>query len=793
MVLARDCGSAADPTSLQSRVAQWATQLAPGRNGHLPGRSDARRRRRRASAPAQECRLELPLPRRSRVRRSAAPNTLTGPARIVVEPIGNPLPTSLVGKRCADAVCDAPVRSPASTSSTRATAPARRSQRASTAASRASPRCPFPTTSARWRHGRRGRRRARAALRARRGGNVRLLPRFDWSGVLCQTDANCTFEGFPPPQLVRGGLPAVARVGPRRERTARALGRAAPAIPSGVHREPDLATGRSSRRSSTRPRRAAARVLRFDRRGADRDRIPPAGAGALQRRRPPVHQRQRLRRRGQTCDLVGPRRAARGSPLLPSPQRVPGAGAPVTAAAGLRRPRADSVRASTRRPRTASSRSRALNLCRDSSDLTCLLRTEALRRQGRQRRRRPDRSLGHHAARHRAGVELPIGLDGTSGARHDAASRAAGGAWGPSAQPVIDPPTAPSVTPVVAAAGQLRRAALRGAVGERRQPARHRRQRRRRDLRSHPARLLPRRVGRRTGFAKWRARRCRARGSARCSAPRRRRASSRVRARSRRSRAAASRSCSPAIWLYFLLDDAGNAAQAPVARADVTNANPARGRRCTRRIDPTVTANGDTGLLRQRGPAGGSDARDRNRGGPDVFCRRFATGATERDQPLEGVGRAGEASLQRPRHQRQWAGVRAVGQRRRWARLLREHGVELCSSSTRGHRDRPQQGLRRLPAQRPHLRDGARQRDGDRWRSLPARPEPAAWRGAGTFAAFASDGALAAADVDGKQSDVYVTPIRRRNRRARRPDPRRAPDPGERRPSGSRGPAEPLS
>src|SRR5262245_14876702 len=100
VVLARDCGSASDPSSLQSRVAQWAQQLSPG------GTAICRVDPSLDVAPknlgtVQECRLGFSFPTATGPLLQP-PDTLAGPAHIVVEPIGNPLPTALVGKRCAD-------------------------------------------------------------------------------------------------------------------------------------------------------------------------------------------------------------------------------------------------------------------------------------------------------------------------------------------------------------------------------------------------------------------------------------------------------------------------------------------------------------------------------------------------------------------------------------------------------------------------------------------------------------------------------------------------------------------
>lgn len=196
VVMARECGDPGDPTSLAARVATWSSELGAGASAvcqsdpHVDVVTAA-------LVSTEECRLDFRFPTATGPT-LALPDTLTGPARIVVEPIASPLPTSLVTARCADAIAssqtiaciDELYRSDGSCST-----------QASSVNGRfpAFTALPIPNDFAAMADGAAARPALRFALDA--AGNV-LAP-MSWSGVLCQNDPSCTFEGFPPPQLVQ--------------------------------------------------------------------------------------------------------------------------------------------------------------------------------------------------------------------------------------------------------------------------------------------------------------------------------------------------------------------------------------------------------------------------------------------------------------------------------------------------------------------------------------------------------------------------------------------------------------
>lgn len=102
VVLARSCGDPATAGSLAARVAQWSAALGPRGTAVCLAEplldvfaADA--------GTLDECRLAFPFPAATGPGLSP-PDTLTGPARIVVETVASPLPTDLVGRRCASAV-----------------------------------------------------------------------------------------------------------------------------------------------------------------------------------------------------------------------------------------------------------------------------------------------------------------------------------------------------------------------------------------------------------------------------------------------------------------------------------------------------------------------------------------------------------------------------------------------------------------------------------------------------------------------------------------------------------------
>lgn len=200
VVLARSCGAASDPSSLQSAVNAWSSTIGAGGSAtcqSIPEGSfdvDAV-----DLGTVQECRLGFRFPIAT-TPQLTSPQTLTGPTRIVVDPIGSPLPTGLVAARCADAALaggpiaciDELYRLDGSCS----TQPLSRNARFGSFTALPVPNDFADMTAA-----------ARPPLRFALDASGNMLAPMDWSGVLCQTDPNCTVEGFPPPQLIQVEFP----------------------------------------------------------------------------------------------------------------------------------------------------------------------------------------------------------------------------------------------------------------------------------------------------------------------------------------------------------------------------------------------------------------------------------------------------------------------------------------------------------------------------------------------------------------------------------------------------------
>jgi Tol biopolymer transport system component len=194
MVLAPSCGTPA----LQSALAAWAAQLAP--SGGTVACQDASAVRLGVTpvpvGEIEECRLGFRFP--AVVGPLPAPEVLSGPARIVVQSAASPLPTQLVGVRCADALAtsntiaciDELYRIDGSCS----TREADRSARFPGFVALPRPNDFGAMTSADG---------DRPPLRFALDARGTLLAPFDWTGVLCQTNEDCEFEQFPPPQLVQ--------------------------------------------------------------------------------------------------------------------------------------------------------------------------------------------------------------------------------------------------------------------------------------------------------------------------------------------------------------------------------------------------------------------------------------------------------------------------------------------------------------------------------------------------------------------------------------------------------------
>lgn len=743
VVLARDCGSAADPNSLQSRVSQWAQQLAPA-GGTATCRADPHLDVASAdTGTIQECRLNFVFPAATGASLSA-PNTLVGPTRIVVEPIGNPLPASLVGHRCADNVatlgsiaCIDELYARDGTCFTKASNVD--SQFASFTAlpvandfasmiDAGAPTGPRPIL--------------RCALGS---GSAYAYCPFDWRGVLCQTDSACKFEGFPPPQLVEVAFPGSIGSG------LDASGRPAPsglplvAFPGGAESltsygtqlpplfDPSTVGGQLGFFGSTD---ALQTVLAFRLQApgvCSGDQTPCAldtGCGT-----------------GQTCDLSAPDRRLADLGYCQHPNACaapetqvtvqPFSGGPLQIPAGLYHASTDGFIDLA-----------SLNLCRGTSDLTCLVRSESFA--GRALNADLDQTdpavLSLRSSK--TGARLPIGLDGTSPGIAAVLRHAPPAILGPFGEPVATAPTEPTVTPVITAQGSC--VALLWAE--------------------------PWENGAGTAGTD-------ANGDGEifdpilrafcldASAPNgiREVSSQALQNAGLQSQTAASalprifaetRTISPlqgggeplvtsGDWLYFLLDDTGNAAQAPVMRADVTNTNPPVAGSAPA-YDPAVTANGDTVCFASEA-ALVPGARDRNRGGPDVFCRNFATGVTE------VINRSKEQPKQNPLCDGRDVNANAPA----FGASISGDGAFVCYESTASNlltggidKNKRADVFLRNASTCETVRLSVNQTGGESLGDSGACSLAAT----GRFAAFASNGALAAADTDG-QSDVYVTPI----------------------------------
>ena len=450
VVLARDCGSAADPNSLQSRVSLWAQQLAPS-GGTATCQVDPQLDVVRADlATTQECRLDFRFPTATGLSLQS-PNTLSGPTRIVVEPIASPLPTDLVSARCADmaasrgtiACIDELYRSDGS---------------CSTQASSVNPRfpgftaLPVPNDFASMAADGAGATRPALRFALDTAGNV-LAPML-WSGVLCQTDANCSFQGFPPPQLVEVLFPQ--SLGSGLDASGRPSVSGGPlAIPSSEFTsshtiqgkdlppifDPSASTAALALFGSTD---AVQTVIRLQTQAPGRcsadQRACISDAGCADSATP------------QTCDLAAPDlsladlRYCRHPNSCQAPQ-VASTSAPVSGGPGQ-------VPASL----YAASKGgfvplEALNLCRDSDEVGCLLKNEPLSGNvdANGDGDATDPSVIELRDR-RAGVPLPIGFDGLSGLATSLLFEAPASV-GPFGQPLIQPPTASSIRPAVVTDG----------------------------------------------------------------------------------------------------------------------------------------------------------------------------------------------------------------------------------------------------------------------------------------------------------------------------------------------------
>lgn len=449
VVLARDCGSAADPNSLQSRVAAWASQLGPG--GTATCQADPTLDAVTASVgSSEECRLDFRFPTVTGPTLQL-PNTLTGPARIVVEPIARPLPTALVTARCADAVAtsgtiaciDELYRSDGSCS-TQATSLNSRFPEFTA--------LPIPNDFAAMASTDAGAERPALRFALDAAGNV-LAP-MQWSGVLCQTDANCTFEGFPPPQLVQVLFPQ--SLGSGLDASGQPVASGDPlSVPSGEFTsshtlqgkdlppifDPSASTAALALFGSTDAVQTVIRIqTQAPGRCTDDGRACISDAGCQDGAST------------QTCDLAAPDlsladlRYCRHPNACQAPD-LPFTAAPVSGGPGLV-PAA--LYAATKGGFVPLE---ALNLCRDSDELGCVLRNEPLAGDADANGDgdATDPSVIELRDR-RAGASLPIGFDGLSGLATTLLFEPPA-AVGPFGQPILEPPLASSIRPAVVTNG----------------------------------------------------------------------------------------------------------------------------------------------------------------------------------------------------------------------------------------------------------------------------------------------------------------------------------------------------
>jgi hypothetical protein len=739
VVLARSCGSASDPSSLQARVAQWAQQLAP--SGTAVCLADPKLEVVSEDLGSlEECRLNFDFPAATGPS-LAYPDTLSGPARIVVEPVASPLPRALVGGRCADSVASlgsiACIDELYELDGTCFTNAENRSQEFARFVA-----LPVANDFAAMLGSGGG---SRPSLRCALGedGGYAYCP-FDWRGVLCQTDPDCQFEGFPPPQLVEVAFPESLGSG------LDASGRPAPAgaplaaIPGGAQSltyygtelpplfDPSAVTSQLGFFGSTD---ALQTVLAFRLEAPGRcsgDQTPCVLDGGCGE--------------GQVCDLAAPdtRLADLSYCRHPNACAAPGtavsvqpfSGGPVQIPAALYSASTDGFLDLA-----------SLNLCRGSSDVACLVRSEAFAGKALNDSDETDPAVLTLRSS-KTGERLPIGLDGTSPGLATVLRHAPPAPVGPFGEPLVTPPTTPTVTPVVTAEGRC--LALLWAEpwengagpagtdangdGDAFDPL----------LRafcldaSSPSGI--REVSSQALLSAGLP------GDAAASAEPRLLAET-------RTLSPLQGGGEPLVIsgdrLYLMLDDAGNAEEAMPLRADVTNTSPPVPGNAPA-YDPAVSANGETVCFASEAELV-PGARDRNRGGPDVFCRRFATGVTE------VVNRSKEQPKQLPLCQGR--DVNANGPA--FGPSISADGGLVCyeSSATNllpGGVDKNKQAD-------VFLRNG-RTCETVRLSVTATGAESKAPSGAcslaagGRSAAFASLGSLTAADTDAA-SDVYVTGV----------------------------------
>jgi hypothetical protein len=456
VVLADSCGDPADPGSLQHRVDQWATALEPGGTASCQSGGDADLRVETVDlGVVQECRLSFRFPTATGPALTL-PDTLTGPAKIVVEPTGNALPTGLADERCADAVAStdtlACIDELFRLDGSCLTQPANIHPKFPSFTALPIPNDfeamlgSAPAAS-------------RPALRFALDANGNLLAPMDWSGVLCQTDASCEFTGFPPPKLVevlfpgsigsgldaagRGSVPGVPLVVPASEFASSETlqGRQLPPLfdpfASSLAGLAELRLFGSTDAVQTviRLQLGAPGRCSADQTPCISDAGCTSDAGT------------------QTCDLAAPDvrladlRYCRHPNGCAAPGQtvalVPPSGGPALVSTAL-------YRAAT----NGFVPLEALNLCRESDELTCVLRDEPLIADA-DADVNTDGDTSDLAVltlrEKRSGHSLPLGLEGIGEGLATTLLHESPALLGPFGEPAAEPPLAASVRPAVAA------------------------------------------------------------------------------------------------------------------------------------------------------------------------------------------------------------------------------------------------------------------------------------------------------------------------------------------------------
>lgn len=456
VVLARSCGDASDATSLQHAVDAWPSVLGAGSSATCQSVPEGALDVDAVDlGSTQECRLGFRFPTAT-TPQLAAPQTLTGPARIVVEPIARPLPTAVATSSCGAA--------PVAGTIACIDDLYRLDGSCSTQASSRNPRfasftaLPVPNDFAAMTSAVPA---ARPALRFALDAGGNLLAPMDWTGVLCQSDPTCSAEGFPPPQLIEVEFPRSLGSGLDAQGAPAAAG-APIVIPSrdfvasltlqGTELPPIFDPFASS--SASAPGTGTLALFGSTDAVQTVIRLQTAAPGRCSADGTPCVGDAGCEGGGvtQTCDLSAADSAVADLRYCRHPASCQAPGTPVAATPpsggpGLVPP--DLYTAST----DGFVPLEALNLCRGDGALGCLLRDEPLA--GVDKNEDGDRSdPSIITLRERSsGATLPIGLDGEAEGLAAALLQEAPAAYGPFGVPILAPPAGPSRRPIVETSG----------------------------------------------------------------------------------------------------------------------------------------------------------------------------------------------------------------------------------------------------------------------------------------------------------------------------------------------------